>query len=370
MYHLELLESRILGNSIQVKISITNKSEEVWNSGYLEGAINLVAWWNHQNKKESPKHFIFNDFKPNQKMEYIFSVELYQSQNLYISSNSELNIDLRKEGKYWFRDKLNEQNFIQECALLTDKLDKSFPIIDKHSNKKSLLIETRELNHNEFVIKNTIQKLGDGWGHIIYCNNNNYNQIKNICSTISDDIEIRMLQTELDVNSYNNLCLDINFWNEIDCEKVFVYQTDTFICKQFNDEFLEYDYLGANWSSYNHMATLKYSLGIDFNLPFGNGGLSLRSKSIITSALKDDVFREKYLKIDGNYYFKMEKIPEDVFYSLYTYLNGKYKKDNSDFSIEYLEGYCTKLNYEKIPFGFHKLDKFSDWEQILKQTHE
>ena len=94
------------------------------------------------------------------------------------------------------------------------------------------------------MIKNTIQKLGDGWGHIIYCHENNHKQIKSICDEISPDIEIRLVEKDLDRNDYNNLLLDINFWNEIDCEKVLIYQTDTFIAKKFDDSFLEFDYIG------------------------------------------------------------------------------------------------------------------------------
>jgi hypothetical protein len=243
-------------------------------------------------------------------------------------------------------------------------LPKKFPVIDRESRLKSLIVETRELKHNEFVIKNTIHNLGDNWGHIIYCGKDNENQIRSICESISDEIEIRCLDFNLDVNSYNNLFLDINFWDEIDCDKVFIYQTDTFICKKFDSKFLEFDYLGAGWASENHLRTLRDSLGIDFDLKFGNGGLSLRSKWIIEKSLKDVDFCNRFLSIDGRNKFKMDKIPEDVFYSLYTYFNGKYLEDNSEFSVEFIEGYSDKIDLDKMPFGFHKLDKFFGWEKV------
>jgi hypothetical protein len=188
--------------------------------------------------------------------------------------------------------------FVSMCKGLIPYLPKEFPAIDKNSYKKSLLVETRELEHNEFVIKNTIQKLGDGWGHIIYCHNNNYVQIKSICDGISPDIEIRLLDFDLTRNTYNNLCLDINFWNEIDCEKVLIYQTDTFIFRDFRDEFMQYDYVGAPISDNgNHVV--------------GNGGLSLRTVKLIKNILNN--FN---ISINTTEY-KSDNIPEDRYYSHY-----------------------------------------------------
>jgi hypothetical protein len=365
MYEINLTSNNTIGRQVKLKVSIHNMSDEVWTSGRQEGGINLIAWWTNQNKERMYKHLIFNDFKPGEVMEYEFFLSIPE----FLESGEQINIDIKKEGKYWFRDKLNEDNFIKKCVELIDYLPKEFPIIDKKSKKKSLLVETRKLDHNEFVIKNTIQKLGDGWGHIIYCHKNNYNQIKSICKDISEDIEIRLLDFELTRDSYNNLCLDINFWREIDCEKVLIYQTDTFICKGFDDKFLEYDYLGAPWGPGEHSNMLRKVLNLNFDLNFGNGGLSLRSKSMIIKSLSDKNYAEKYLSIDGKEYFKLEKIPEDLFFSLYTYSNGKYLDDNSDFSIELVQG-IYKLNLEKIPFGYHKLDRFTGWEKVTYDIYK
>jgi hypothetical protein len=365
MYELNLISNKTINRKVELIVSIHNRSDEVWTSGRKKGNINLIAWWTGQNKERVYKHLIFNDFKPGDVMEYKFILDI----PYYLIPGTQINIDLKKEEFYWFRDKLNEDNFIKKCVELIDYLPKEFPIIDKNSKKKSLLVETRELDHNEFVIKNTIQKLGDGWGHIIYCHKNNHNQIKSICKDISKDIEIRLLDFELTRDSYNNLCLDINFWKEIDCDKVLIYQTDTFICKDFDDKFLECDYIGAPWGPGEHSNMLRKVLNLNFDLNFGNGGLSLRSKSKMLEALSDKDYVEKYLSIDGKEHFKLEKIPEDLFFSLYVYKFGKYLDDNSDFSIELVQG-IYKLNLEKIPFGYHKLDKFTGWEKVIYSIYK
>ena len=279
------------------------------------------------------------------------------------------NIDkISKEVKRIFDSKFDYkwEEFIDICSDLIQHLPKQFPIVDKSSKKKSLIVECRKLKHNEFVIKNTIQKLGDGWGHIIYCHKNNYNQIKSICDEISSDIEIRLVEKDLDRNDYNNLMLSIDFWNKINCEKVLIYQTDTFILNKFDDSFLEYDYLGANWGPGTHMDFLKEKLNIENDLTNGNGGLSIRNIKNIKNSLKDDDFKYRYLKSGIDIY--LDTIPEDVYFSLWNYLKkGKMKKDCSDFCIEPSVGHKEKLNFDEIPFAFHKLYDFDGWEFFIEK---
>ena len=253
-------------------------------------------------------------------------------------------------------DKYNEEDFIELCSNLIKYLPSEYPKIDKNSEKKSLIVETRNRPHNEFIIKNTIQKLGDGWGNIIYCHKNNFDQIKKICDEISNDIEINFLDTEIDRNVYNTLFLDLEFWNKINCEKVLVYQTDTFISKKFDDNFLIYDYLAGQWSN-QHSEYLKKKIG-GLKLKVGNGGLSLRNVSKIKECLMDKDFLDKYMNIliDDS----LELIPEDTLYSIYFSDKLPSLQINSDFSSE------SYLN--KNSFGIHKpWNLFKNLEEELNK---
>ena len=206
-----------------------------------------------------------------------------------------------------------EEVFIDICKNLGKYLPEGFPRIDKESKKKSLIVETRVLPHTGFIIKNTIQKLGDGWGHIIYCHLNNYDQIKSICNSISPEIEIRVLEKELTRNSYNTLLLDIEFWNEIDCEKVLIYQTDSFIFKEFDDSFLNWDYIGAPWGPSEHSKLISKTCNLRYELNLGNGGFSLRTVEAMRDAL---------LKIGpekNNFGSDTDFLYEDVFFSKFIY---------------------------------------------------
>ncbi len=221
------------------------------------------------------------------------------------------------------------------CERLTPFLDKKFPRIDRHSNKKAVLVETRILPHTEFVIKNTIQKLGKGWGHMIFCSKENIRQIRSICNDISLDIEIVVLKDEIKSgNDYNNLLLSLDFWNKITGDKVFIYQTDSFIFKSFRDEFLAWDYIGAPWQtplcSFDDLPQMKL---------LGNGGLSLRSTKKIIETLQENTL----LKNRTGY--ASEFLPEDLYFSYHLQRRG-YKvptvREALRFSFEYpivIDGY-------------------------------
>jgi hypothetical protein len=197
-------------------------------------------------------------------------------------------------------DKLCDVNsFYDLCNYLLPSLSEDFPLIDKNSKKKSLLVENRKLPNLEFTIKNTIQKLGDNWGHIIYCSENNYEEVKEICK-FSDNIEIYILDKEIkDQNDYNNLCLDVNFWRKIKsmCDYIFLYQTDGIILKEFKTEYLKYDFLGPT--------TENYECG-----KFMNGGMCFRKIDVMIDILENtDISEYNYNK------YGLDKEFEDILFS-------------------------------------------------------
>jgi hypothetical protein len=246
-----------------------------------------------------------------------------------------------------------EEIFYKVCNDLLSFLPKQFPSISARSSKKSVLVETRVLPHTEFVIKNTIQKLGEGWGHMIFCSKKNYEQIKSISDSISSHIEIIILKKSIRTREdYNNLLLSKKFWNQINCEKVLVYQTDTFIFKNLDEQFLKYDYVGAPWST-EHSEYIHKRLPTEELITHGNGGLSIRSVSMIKNILNRHTLVRNIFE-DGLRY-----CPEDLFFAYYAHKENYAiapKSVAEKFSYEYIfpDGVST--------FGAHQpwlhLDKF------------
>jgi hypothetical protein len=67
----------------------------------------------------------------------------------------------------------------------------------------AVLIEYRCFPHLEFLIRNTINKLGEKWSHTVICGILNYEYIVNMCNKISPQIKIIKTGFEnLDQNTY------------------------------------------------------------------------------------------------------------------------------------------------------------------------
>lgn len=69
---------------------------------------------------------------------------------------------------------------------------------------------------------------------------------------------------------YGHLLMTPDFWDQLICEKILIFQTDTGVLRNDILRFMQYDYVGAPWP------------WTPLDLPVGNGGLSLRSRKWMT----------------------------------------------------------------------------------------
>jgi len=183
------------------------------------------------------------------------------------------------------------------------------PKFKKSSLYEAVFIEFRDFPHVEFLIRNTIFKLGTKWSHTVICGNLNYNLIEGICKSISPNINIitidvdNMTQTE-----YTRFLTTSEFWNLLRGEKILIYQEDSIIFKNNIQEFIEYDFIGAPF-----LKTVN-----DTPNSVGNGGLSLRSKSKMLEVIsKFSPTEYQYNSSTHEYmnYVNLEFPPEDVYFS-------------------------------------------------------
>ena len=261
----------------------------------------------------------------------------------------------------------------------------SLPIISKYSFYESILIEFRCLPHLEFLIRNSIYKLGVKWSQTIVCGLNNYKFIFDIVKSIDRDIKIIKLNHEnLTQNEYNKLLLTTNFWKMFNGEKLLIYQEDSCIFKNNIDDFLEWDYIGAPWPK-------EYNINKN---GVGNGGFSLRSKSIILECFKHDEKKinvspvvSKYMN-DNN----LPRLPEDVFFTnmmeynnigkLADWETGK-KFSSESFHEESFGGHQFWLNNKNwknylypnviktfIPRHSSDFDHRGGWKSVIKYLYE
>lgn len=137
---------------------------------------------------------------------------------------------------------------------------------------EAVLVEFNILPHIEFVIRNTIHKLGDKWSHTIICGNINYEFVNNLCKEINTNIKIIKLNYDnLTQREYSNLLCTSKFWELLNGEKILLYQEDTCIFKQNIEDFIKWDFIVAPLNNQKNIT--------DINL--GNCGLSLRTRKIM-----------------------------------------------------------------------------------------
>ena len=197
------------------------------------------------------------------------------------------------------------------------------------SDLESVLIEYRCLPHLEFLIRNTILKLGEKWCHTIICGNLNYDFMINLCSTISSKIKI--IKTDYDnlfPSDYSLFLSSLDFWNLLNGKKILIYQEDSIIFKSNIEDFLQWDYIGAPWPEGQN----------DNKNGVGNGGISLRTKDIMiqiinTISIFDTKYNESTLEYIKN--TKLSVPPEDVYFS----------KNIEDLNIGLLADRNTAINF-------------------------
>jgi hypothetical protein len=221
-------------------------------------------------------------------------------------------------------------------------------------NKEAVFIEFRVLPHFEFIIRNAIHKLGEGWSHTVVCGKLNFGILNMICKSISP--QIRVIQSNfnnLTHNDYSEFLCTFEFWNYFYGEKILIYQEDSCIFKKNISEFLQYDYIGA---PYGNIKSKQY---------VGNGGLSLRSRSCMLEVIHRQplsTFAIPQFTQDYCDEMRLRYCPEDVYFSINMQTMGIGSVADWDiahsFSTESLENEDT--------FGGHQFWKGNKkWKNLI-----
>lgn len=265
-------------------------------------------------------------------------------------------------------------NFKEHRMLIRIKNKKKFPLLNvpifaKQSIEcdspglyfKSVLVEGRLTNNLLFTILNTYNSLPSYFDHVIFCSDENFNFIKRNLKrhSIYEKFELIKLDFELNRNSYNNLLLSKDFWKSLNCNKALIYQTDTFVFKEINDCFLKENFIGASSSLRNKSHYLD-SLKVDGYRRIMNGGLSFRDVDVMIEKLDSDFFN-----IINKPLGKLDKIEEDLYFSIYTV--HKNKSNCLRFAFEEY----SKVDKERIkkinPYGCHAYNYYFDEELFMSK---
>jgi len=289
------------------------------------------------------------------KTKTIDKIKLYEQcslkrfSNEYNSKNKNKNFNMN-ESINMFRLLCFKMNFFMKHI--------SLPKFNKVSLYEAVLIEFRNFPHIEFLIRNAIFKLGTDWCHTIICGNLNYDMVASICKSISNNINIIRLDVDnMTQSKYSEFLTTMEFWNLLKGEKILIYQEDSIIFKNNIQEFIDYDVIGAPF--------LKNSN--DTPNSVGNGGLSLRSKSIMIEVIKKiDPTSCDYNSSTLDYmkFVNLEFPPEDVYFS-------KCMQENiiglvADWDVAYQ--FSSETVFNENSFGAHKFWCSNEkWKSYIKK---
>jgi len=231
------------------------------------------------------------------------------------------------------------------------------PKIKKGSLYEAVIVEFREFPHIEFIIRNTILKLGNNWSHTIICGNQNFKMVEQICDSISPNIKIIKLNVNnLTQNEYSLFLMKSDFWNLLKGEKIFIYQEDSLVFKNNIDDFLEHDFIGAPFSKQAD----------DTPNSVGNGGLSLRTKKIMLDIIAKFPYNSVQMNSNTLMYMKNNNLtypPEDVYFSKCMQENCiGYVADWNTASL-----FSSESIYNENSMGGHKFwISNPNWQKYLK----
>jgi hypothetical protein len=230
------------------------------------------------------------------------------------------------------------------CLELIDYI-RQIPLCNIYLNQnfEAVLVEFRILPHIEFIIRNTIHKLGDNWSHTIICGNINYEFMNNVCKEINTNIKIIRLNYEnFSQGEYSDLLCTINFWELLKGEKILIYQEDSCIFKTNILDFINWDYIGAPFTKDSNNTS---------NV-VGNGGFSLRTRNIMINVIKTIKLEDTQLDLTTIKYMKsvgLKNCPEDIYFckNMREYNIGIVSDWNNAFE------FSTELVYNPHSLGGH-----------------
>ena len=232
------------------------------------------------------------------------------------------------------------------------------PKITKNNLYEAVFIEFRILPHIEFLIRNSILKLGSKWSFTIVCGLDNYANMKDMITHIGADIKIIKLDyNNLTQNEYSELLTTESFWNLFYGEKLLIYQEDSLIFTNNITPFLEYDFIGAPFHKNTNDTPNKV----------GNGGFSIRTKNKMLEVIKKHRLDELIINSSTSDYMKGANLrypPEDVYFS--KNMQEHNIGDVANWETAYT--FSSEQVFNPNSFGGHKFWISNDnWRHFLKQ---
>ena len=193
----------------------------------------------------------------------------------------------------------------------------------------------------KLVLNNFLTNLDERWDFLIVCGLLNKDFLIDLIETNFKEHTHRITIHQLNIenfisNHYSNFMMEPFLYELIPTETFITFQLDTLISAKYKEyvyNFIQYDYVGAPWGfAWNHESV-------------GNGGLSLRKKSVILNVIKNSNPEEK-------------ETNEDIFFSDKILTNKP--------SVEVAKLFSVETIFSEKSFGIHSCYKYLAPDELSK----
>lgn len=220
------------------------------------------------------------------------------------------------------------------------------------NNKVAVIVEPRRHAYLEHVVRNVMYHLGPQWNLEIITYEKNIDFIESSFPGCTLRV-VGLPFPNMNQTLYNHLLMDPWFWWHLREEHVLIFQTDCIMFRGGVDDWLEYDYVGANYFHPQHMSP-KYG-GVQ-------GGFSLRRRSCMLECLDKVSWKSIQYFRSHHQRSPLNCFHEDVFFTHACNILDKQVP-----GIDKRKQFAIEAEFYETPIGHHGTTKsyFTD-EQIAR----
>lgn len=227
---------------------------------------------------------------------------------------------------------------MEEMEIYEEYFKVTFTDIPIRSHLEGVIVEPRCHKHLSLVLKNFRYMMPE-WCMTIYHSKENEGFINEILGDNHTAKMICVSDGNMTIEDYSKLLLSKSFWQNMRGEKIMIFQCDSFIRKRCIAPFLGYDYVGAPWTDdFLTIGIERDGKTIFHKVIVGNGGLSLRTRSIMLRIIN--------LTCMDQY----RQLPEDVFFSIGMLILTDVRRCPPEIA----RSFSVETVYHNNPFGWHK----------------
>ena len=276
----------IIDNMLFLKINNKNlnKAENFYikvikNNNYCEIDIknikkNYIKIGNIINFNLNKRLYITNDFINFDKEYYIQNNKLIDKLNI----NNEKYIDYHWVLCGQYNPYLYFKYLLKKYENIIFNINYTKIQYDIKKSNTLLFIDDRYDSSFIYLLILFCYSIDETWNITIFTIENNISKYKNDFDKIGITGKIELLENKFNnSNDYSNLLKKESFWKRIKENNVLIFQYDSFCMGKFNNDFFNYNYIGARWP---HNAS-KYK-----DIKIGNGGTSFRKTRVMEDMCK------------------------------------------------------------------------------------